>query len=106
MLKEEVFDKPLVIVGEEDAVLGFRALGFEAYVIKELKEFRVALAEILRQGAAICLVQENIYNAFIDEINSYRHLALPVFIPFAKSAKTDLLDQAIKDIRLRATGTL
>jgi hypothetical protein len=31
-------------------------------------------------------------------------LAFPVFIPLAKNAKTNLLDNIAKEIRLRATG--
>lgn len=98
-------DNPLVIIGDEDVVLGFVALGFKVYAVKEPQEFNLALDEVVRQKVGVCLVQDNIYNLAQDQINSYRNLALPIFIPFTKSAKTALLDNIVKDIRLRATGT-
>lgn len=123
-MPEEVhLERPFAIVGDEDVVLGFHALGFKVYpvrnlaqdskliiskgvnVIKELEEFSKVLDEAVSQEPAVCLVQDNIYRALEDQINSYKNLALPIFIPFTKDAKTALLDQIVKDIRLRATGT-
>jgi len=98
-------DNPLVIIGEEDIVSGFKALGFKPYGIKEPKEFKTALDEAMSENPAICLVQEDIYLALEAQIKSYKNLALPVFIPFAKSGDMDFLNNIIKDIRLRATGT-
>lgn len=105
MPSEAHLEKPFAIVGDEDVVLGFRALGFKVYAIKELEEFSKVLDEVVSQGPAVCLVQDNIYRALEDQINSYKNLALLIFIPFTKDAKTALLDQIVKDIRLRATGT-
>jgi len=46
-MPEELFlEKPLAIVGQEDAVLGFSALGFKAYPVKDVREFKIALDEI------------------------------------------------------------
>ncbi len=98
-------EKPLVIIGEEDAVLGFQALGFKVYPIKDPQEFKLALEEVVSQKPAVCLVQEEIYRAQEAQINAYKNLALPVFIPFSKDAKTNLLDELVKGIRLKATGT-
>ena len=98
-------EKPLAIIGEEDAVLGFQALGFKVYPVKDPQEFKVALDEVMALRPAVCLVQDNIYRAQEAQINSYKNLALPVFIPFTKDAKTDLLEKMIKDIRLKAIGT-
>lgn len=97
-------DNPLVAVGDEDVVLGFEALGFKIYSIKDPQEFKVALDDILDKKPAVCLVQDDIYTASQDLINNYRSLPLPVFIPFSKGVKTDLLDNIVRDIRLRATG--
>ena len=98
-------EKPLVIIGDEDVVVGFQALGFKAYTLKEPQEFRAVLDEIVNQKAAVCLVQDNLYRGQEDQLNSYKNLPLPIFIPFTKDAKNALLESIIKDIRLRATGT-
>lgn len=98
-------EKPLVIIGDEDVVVGFQALGFKAYAVKEPQEFKLALDEIIKEASAVCLVQDELYRAQEDQINSYKKLPLPIFIPFAKDTKNALLESIIKDIRLRATGT-
>ena len=116
-------EKPLAIIGEEDAVLGFQALGFKVYPVRNLtqatkadisngvypvkdpQEFKAALDEVMVLRPAVCLVQDNIYRAQEAQINAYKNLAVPVFIPFTKDAKTNLLDELVKGIRLKATGT-
>jgi len=105
MPEETRLDKPLAVIGDEDAVAGFKALGFKVYAVKEPQEFSVILDKTVNEKFAICLVQDNLYQALESRINSYRHLALPIFIPFAKDAKMVLLDNVVKSIRLRATGT-
>ena len=98
-------NKSLAIIGDEDTILGFRALGFMVYPTAELQESKVALDEIVQEKCAVCLVQENIYLALQEEINKYKNLPLPIFIPFGKTGRADLLEKMVKDIRLRATGT-
>lgn len=98
-------DKPLAIIGEEDFILGFKALGFKVYPVKEPREFEKALDEVVNEKNAVCLVQDDIYRILESRINLYRNLALPIFIPFGKDANTGLLEKMVKDMRLRATGT-
>jgi vacuolar-type H+-ATPase subunit F/Vma7 len=86
-------------------VSGFKALGFKVYAAKQAEECSAMLDKAVSEKPAVCLVQDNLYQAMETQINSYRHLALPVFIPFAKDAGTALLDSIVRDIRLRATGT-
>jgi vacuolar-type H+-ATPase subunit F/Vma7 len=123
MPEETHLDKPLGVIGDEDAVAVFKALGFKVYPVrnltsdgkiiisngvntaKEPQEFSAILDKAVSEKVAICLVQDNLYQALESQINSYRHLALPIFIPFAKDAKMALLDNLVKNIRLRATGT-
>jgi vacuolar-type H+-ATPase subunit F/Vma7 len=106
MPEELTRDNTFVIMGEEDLVIGFGALGFKVYALKEPGEFQDALEEVVREKAGICLVQENFYVQEQEKINSYKKLPLPIFIPFAKDVKTDLLESIVKDIRIRATGAL
>jgi len=105
MPEETLLDKGLVVIGDEDAILGFKALGFKVYSLKERGEFDAVLAEVVDKKDAVCLVQEDIYLAAKDQINNYRDLPIPIFIPFAKNAGMSLLERMVKDIRLRATGT-
>lgn len=105
MPEDSVSEKPMAIVGDEDVVSGFRALGFKTYAIKEPKETGVVLDEVVQQKCAVCLVQDNIYLEAQNQISKYKNLPLPIFIPFARKVKADLLETLIKDMRLRATGT-
>jgi vacuolar-type H+-ATPase subunit F/Vma7 len=104
-MPEEVFLKNLLaVVGEEDVVLGFSALGFKVYAVGDPQAFKITLEEIIQDKTAICLVQDEIYRAQADYMSNYKHLPFPIFIPFSKTAKTDLLAELIKEIRLKATG--
>lgn len=98
-------EKPLAIIGEEDTVLGFQALGFKVYPVKDPQEFKTALDEVMALRPAVCLVEDNIYRAQEGQINTYKHLALPIIIPFTRDAKTGLLEELVKGIRLKAIGT-
>ena len=98
--KENTF----LVLGEEDLVLGFSALGFKVVALKEPQELAAAIDEAVKSGAGICLVQDNFYLAQEEKINSYRKLPLPIFIPFSRDTKVDLLKNIVRDIRIRATG--
>ena len=104
MPEELLLDNPLAVIGDEDLVLGFRALGFRAYVVKETQTFKTILAEIIQNKTGICLVQEDVYIRYREDIDNYRNLSFPIFIPFSKTAQTGLLDSMVKAIRLKATG--
>ena len=97
---------PLVIIGKPDVVMGFKALGFAVCASDDDAQSAEYLHATVAAGAAICLVQDTVYQAHHDIIDAYKHLPLPVFIPFSDKDRTALLDQMVRDIRLKATGAL
>ena len=99
-------EKSLAIVGNDDIIMGFRALGFMVYPVKEPLGFRAALADIMQKKVAVCLVEESLYQANVAEINKVRNVPLPVFMPFSKNNQTHILDTIVSAVKLRATGTL
>ncbi|HTY45250.1 MAG TPA: V-type ATP synthase subunit F [Patescibacteria group bacterium] len=101
----EAKEYPLAILGQEDIIVGFRALGFQTYAVKESGEFRDALRQAIAQKAAICLIEEELYKTCGTQLKEYQGLPLPVCVPFSRSARIELLDEMVKDIRLKATGT-
>ncbi len=103
--RELLLEKPLAIIGSEDLVCGFKALGFTVYAVRGQEDAKLALEEVIKQQTAVCLIQDDIYQADSDRIGSRKDLMLPVFIPFAQNAGMSLLERIVKDIRLRATGT-
>lgn len=104
MPEEDTLPNFLAIVGNEDLVLGFRALGFKVYPAQDKEQVEAALAESAHKGCAVCLVQEELYSLAKESIDSFRDSPLPIFVPFTKDYRTELLDRIVKDIRLRATG--
>jgi len=106
MPDEFLLDNPLAIVGDEDAVLGFQGLGFKIYSVTDSMGFKAALDDIIENKVGICLVQDNIYRAGQEHIDTFKNLAFPIFIPFSKTAQNNLLQNLVRDIRLRATGAL
>lgn len=97
-------DRPLAIVAEEDLVLGFAALGFQVYPIRQEQEFPATLEQVLTGKAMVCLIEDKLYRAEGSLLNKYKSLPYPIFIPFTKDSEMKLLEGIIKDIRLRATG--
>lgn len=95
---------PLAIIGQEDMVSGFKALGFKVYCRQGQKDLSTIFAEIVQQNCAVCLIEDTIYRESEDQINTYKSLPLPIFIPFSKDIEASLLENIIKDIRIRATG--
>ena len=94
----------LAIVGREEAIMGFSALGFKPYPVEGPEECKGALARAIEDGTAICLIQEEFYPVVREEIVRYRSQPLPIFIPFAPDARMNRLDDIVKGIRLKATG--
>jgi len=103
---ENTSSTPLVIFGTEDVILGFKALGFHVYAVKDATELKAVLPAAVEGGAVICLVEESLYQGVLPDIGHYKNLPYPIFIPFASDARTDLLDKLVKEIRLKATGVV
>lgn len=104
-MPEVPLEKSLAIIGDEDVILGFQSLGFKVYGVRDAGSLKGALDEIAQQQTAVCLVQDDLYRLGQEQINSYRNLALPIFVPFKRNIAESLLGNIVKDIRLRATGT-
>lgn len=105
MVERGLLENQIGVVGEEDVVSGFKALGFNTYIIEDYKSAGPVLDEVVQKGLAVCLVEESIYSFSLERINNYKNLTTPIFIPFSKIGKNQLLDNIVKNIRLRATGT-
>ena len=105
-MPDKDLDNALVIIGDEDVISGFKALGFKTYFIKEPQGAVALIDEVLEEKPGICLVQENLYSLAADRIGEYKTLPLPIFIPFSPKADWSLLQNMLKEIRIRATGAL
>ncbi|MCM8770666.1 MAG: V-type ATP synthase subunit F [Candidatus Omnitrophica bacterium] len=104
MSEAGVLDSPLAILGDEDIVSGFQALGFKPYSADEKEKYKKILDEIVSKKTAICLIEEEIFLFLKDKIDDYKKQALPVFIPFSKTERSPLLERVIEAISVRAQG--
>ncbi len=102
---EQNLEKAFAIIADEDIALGFKALGFEIYSVSNPEEVKAALYKVVTKKNAVCLVQDNIYQEQREIIESYKDVLLPIFVPFSKDSKADLLETLLRDIRRRVTGT-
>lgn len=106
-MSENKAQKPLAILGREEDVSGFRALGFSVYSLSGAESGLAALlGDIAASGAAVCLVEEGIFRSAPAEFDKYRNDPLPVFLPFSAAGGEGVLEEMIKEIRLKATGAL
>ncbi|MFA5319711.1 MAG: V-type ATP synthase subunit F [Candidatus Omnitrophota bacterium] len=105
-MSEDNTQKPLAILGREGNISGFRAFGFQVYPLPDISGLAVLLESIAASGAAVCLVEEEIFRGARQEFEKYRKDPLPVFLPFSASGGEGVLEEMIKEIRLKATGAL
>ncbi len=105
-MPEDKERKPLAVLGMDSDVSGFRAFGFAVYSLSGITGLPGMLEEIAASGAAVCLVEEGIFRAATAEFDKYRKEPLPVFLPFSAAGGEGVLEQMIKEIRLKATGAL
>jgi vacuolar-type H+-ATPase subunit F/Vma7 len=106
MPEEKPVDKLFAILGDEDVVLGFEALGFKVYITNDQTDFKAVFEQLVKDGVSVCLVQDDVYKKAGEFRNNYKQLALPIFVPFSKDGKPDLLNKIVKDVRLKATGAI
>jgi vacuolar-type H+-ATPase subunit F/Vma7 len=100
--------EPFAIIGYEDAVSGFKSLGFKVYALKEKNDYGLMIGQVASADTAVCLIQDEVYRQARALIEKYDNLPFPIFLPFSKDfpPKQDQLDGMLKDIRRRATGKI
>jgi len=94
----------LAIIGNEELVEGFRALGFSVYPAVRQQEIEAALQEVVRKGCAVCLIETKAFGLVKEQLALFETRTMPVFIPFSKDSGVSALQDAVREIRLRATG--
>lgn len=69
------------VIGEKDAVLGFKALGFSVFPVQDGAQAREVLSKLAEDRYAVIYITEQIAAACEDEINRYREMRFPAIIP-------------------------
>lgn len=69
------------VIGEKDAVLGFKALGFSVFPAENKEQASQALSELAVNRYAVIYVTEQTAACIENEINQYREKRFPAVIP-------------------------
>lgn len=100
-----MFDR-VAIVGESDLVLGFRSLGIKIFSPKNVDEARRVLQEIEKENFALCFLHESFHGTLAEEREALSQKFCPVVVGYSDYRKiTDYLEEMMRDMAIRATGS-
>ncbi len=94
------------IIGREEAVISFKAIGFDTYPIINDKSVRDAIKEIVSKAIKICLVEESFFVDNKDLFIDFKEKTFPIFVPFSVKESKGSMEELVKEIRLKATGKI
>lgn len=69
------------VIGEKDAVLGFKALGFSVFPVENREQAAKTLTELAKNRYAVIYITEQTAANIKNEINQYREERFPAVIP-------------------------
>jgi len=69
------------VIGEKDAVLGFKALGFDVFPVENRDEAGRILSELAKDNYAVVYITEQTAAGIENEMNQYRDARFPAVIP-------------------------
>jgi V/A-type H+-transporting ATPase subunit F len=69
------------VIGEKDAVLGFKALGFSVFPVEDSKQAMEILSRMAQEQYAVVYITEQTAANMKNEINQYREARFPAVIP-------------------------
>ncbi len=69
------------VVGEKDAVLGFKALGFSVFPVENREQAGKILTDLARDKYAVIYITEQTADMVKDEIEKHRDERFPAVIP-------------------------
>jgi V/A-type H+-transporting ATPase subunit F len=72
----------IAVIGSRDTVLGFKAVGLEAFPVSTTEEAKRQLRALTRAGEeyAIIYVEEDFYVGMTDEIAKFKDVPMPAII--------------------------
>lgn len=68
------------VIGEKDAVLGFKVLGFSVFPVENKEQARKTLDELAKDNYAVIYITEQTAVNIADEIEKYRESRFPAVI--------------------------
>ncbi len=98
----------IAVIGGNDTVIGFKAVGLEACPASTVEEARQALRDLTKEGSeyAIIYIEEKLAQALQHEIDKFKDIPTPaiILIP-GREGSLGLGQTALKAAVERAVGT-
>lgn len=98
----------IAVIGGNDTVIGFKAVGLEACPASTVDEARQALRDLTKEGSeyAIIYIEEKLAQALQQEIDKFKDIPTPaiILIP-GREGSLGLGQTALKAAVERAVGT-
>ena len=98
----------IAVIGGNDTVIGFKAVGLEACPASTVEEARQALRDLTKEGSeyAIIYIEEKLAQALQHEIDKFKDIPTPaiILIP-GREGSLGLGQNALKAAVERAVGT-
>ncbi|AGC67371.1 V-type ATP synthase subunit F [Thermoclostridium stercorarium subsp. stercorarium DSM 8532] len=69
------------VIGEKDAVLGFKSLGFSVFPVENREQAVETLIKLAEENYAVIYITEQTAAKITDRINQYRERRFPAVIP-------------------------
>ncbi len=95
----------IAVLGDQDSVLGFKALGLDIFPVEGTDEARHALHKLAKEEYAIIYITEQLAAVLQADINKYKTSVTPavILIP-GKAGSLGLGAQALQSAIERAVG--
>ena len=95
----------IAVLGDQDSVLGFKALGLDIFPVEGTDEARHALHKLAKEDYAIIYITEQLAAVLQADINKYKTSVTPavILIP-GKAGSLGLGAQALQSAIERAVG--
>lgn len=96
----------VAVIGDKDSILGFKALGIDAYPVFDGDEARKTVDTLARQDYGIIFITEQMASLIPDTIERYNDQMIPAVILIPSNQGTlDIGMNRIKDNVEKAVGT-
>lgn len=96
----------VAVVGEEDFVFAFRALGFEVFTPKDIEEAKKVMETIKRENFALCFLHQNLLDPLKEERKALGKKLCPVVVGFRDYREVeDHLENIMRETAVKATGS-
>lgn len=103
-MTEEKTKNKIGVIGDRESVVGFKAVGFDAFICNDSEEAS-ELIRTMSEDYAIIYIMEDLAAKVTDEIDRYKDLQTPAIIPIpGKNGASGSGMRNVKEAVKRAVG--